>query len=220
MSAQMMASILHFVLIFHSSPNKIKISLFIFCFSLHLVMSSSWLNVACHSPELEKVFFLQLNVAVDGQQRSTMQGFIKECYSLLTVTALKNSFWNHDIALGKLSEHIWFADKHWLLFWAFQKYTFFPLPFTTAYTGERSLFWLSSPLWFPLPAVCSLHDARSTIWQDSRQSLGGQCRTWVEINMASLSTGLHICLGAQRRIALAARHHDAFSISPTHPSHC
>lgn len=144
-------------------------------------MSSGWLNGVCCSPELEKVFFQQLDVAVDGQQRSVHHAGIYQRMLLIidwhwSETALKNSFWNHGPLPLESFQNTFDLQTNTDFYCEHFRNTVFSLPFT-ACTGERSLFWLSSPLWLPyqLCVLYRMHDPQSN-W-DSWQSLGGRCGT-------------------------------------------
>lgn len=105
---------------------------------------------------------------MDNKGLSTMQGFIKECYSLLTGTDQKQ-LWKTQSGTMTLPLESFQNTFH--------KYTFYFFLQFTACTGERSLFWLSSPLWLPyqLCVLCGMHGPQSN-W-DSWQSLGGRCCT-------------------------------------------
>lgn len=187
-------------------------------------MSSGWLNVVCCSPELEKVFFQQLDVAVDGQQRSVHHAGIYQRMLLIidwhwSETALKNSFWNHGpLPLESfqntfdLQTNTDFYCEH------FRNTVFF---FRLQHAPVSGHYFDCLPLCgCPTSCVfstgCMIHNPTEI----PGKALVADAAPWTEKNITSLSTGLHICLGAQRRVPSAARQHGAFSTLPTHPSHC
>lgn len=188
-------------------------------------MSSGWLKVVCCSPELEKVFFQQLDVAVDVQQRSVHHAGIYQRMLLIidwhwSETALKNSFWNHGIALGKLFDETHLICRQTRIFiLSISEIQFFFFRLQHALVSGHYFDCLplcGCPTSCVFSTGCMIHNPTEI----PGKALVADAAPWTEKNITSLSTGLHICLGAQRRVPSAARQRGAFSTLPTHPSHC